>query len=86
MRGLASPGRTIYPAHAYFACPAPATVALPLGLAEKVKRCGVGRRREPNIQPFLLRSDKGLVFTCFSYATLVRSYNLRRELIDRNLI
>jgi putative transposase len=32
-------------------------------------------------QPFLLRSDNGLVFTSRSYTALVRSYGLRQEFI-----
>jgi putative transposase len=32
-------------------------------------------------QPFLLRSDNGLVFTSRSYTTLVRSYGLKQEFI-----
>lgn len=37
----------------------------------------LGRVREP----FLLRSDNGLVFTSRSYTALVRSYGLRQEFI-----
>jgi putative transposase len=32
-------------------------------------------------EPFLLRSDNGLVFTSRSYTALVRSYGLRQEFI-----
>lgn len=32
-------------------------------------------------QPFLLRSDNGLVFTSRDYTALVRSYGLRQEFI-----
>lgn len=32
-------------------------------------------------QPFLLRSDNGLVFTCRSYTALVKSYGLQQEFI-----
>jgi putative transposase len=32
-------------------------------------------------QPFLLRSDNGLVFSSRSYTALVRSYGLRQEFI-----
>lgn len=32
-------------------------------------------------QPFLLRSDNGLVFTSQDYTALVRSYGLRQEFI-----
>jgi putative transposase len=37
----------------------------------------LGRVREP----FLLRSDNGLVFTSRSYTALVRSYGLKQEFI-----
>ena len=35
-------------------------------------------------EPFLLRSDNGLVFTCRDYARLVRSYGLQQKFITQH--
>jgi putative transposase len=35
-------------------------------------------------QPFLLRSDNGLIFTSRSYTALARSYGLRQEFVTQH--